>query len=108
MKLGEDTGFYFVDCRVTGIKSCTLGRPWGPYSRVVFVNSYMSNVVNPNGWDDWGKPTTHSSVYYGEYKCYGPGANRSKRVQWSLHLTNEQATALITKTMITAKSRIKY
>ncbi|XP_021759653.1 putative pectinesterase 11 [Chenopodium quinoa] len=104
----EETGFYFVECRITGIKGCTLGRPWGPYSRVVYVNSYMSNVVNPNGWDDWGKPLTHSSVYYGEYKCYGPGANRSNRVEWSQDLSNEEATALITKTMISAKSRIKH
>ncbi|XP_021851034.1 putative pectinesterase 11 [Spinacia oleracea] len=107
MKPEEDTGFYFTDCRVTGIKSCTLGRPWGPYSRVVFVNSYMSNVVNPYGWDDWGKPSTHSSVYYGEHKCYGPGATRSKRVEWSQSLTNQEAATIFTKTtMISAKSWI--
>ncbi|XP_010672810.2 putative pectinesterase 11 [Beta vulgaris subsp. vulgaris] len=108
MKLEEDTGFYFVDCKVTGIKSCTLGRPWGPHSRVVFIRSYLSNVVNPHGWDDWGKPSTHSSVYYGEYKCYGPGANRSNRVQWSQSLSNEEATTLITKTTISSKIRIKH
>lgn len=68
MKPEEDTGFYFTDCRVTGIKSCTLGRPWGPYSRVVFVNSYMSNVVNPYGWDDWGKPSTHRYFFLYNYK----------------------------------------
>uniref|UniRef100_A0A803MSH3 pectinesterase n=1 Tax=Chenopodium quinoa TaxID=63459 RepID=A0A803MSH3_CHEQI len=103
----EDTGFYFVDCRVTGIKSYTLGRPWGPYSRVVFVNSYMSSEVNSQGWDDWGKPSTHSSVYYGESKCYGQGANRSKRVEWSQSLTNQEAHTILSKTMIRAKLKIK-
>ncbi|XP_074265092.1 putative pectinesterase 11 [Silene latifolia] len=88
----EETGFYFMGGRVTGIESCTLGRPWGPYSRVVFMNTYMGNAVNPEGWDDWGKPFTHNSVYYGEYKCYGPGANRSNRVQWSLNLTDQQVS----------------
>ncbi|KAK9743425.1 hypothetical protein RND81_03G238200 [Saponaria officinalis] len=92
MQPGEDTGFYFVGCRITGINSCTLGRPWGPYSRVVFIECYMSNVVIPQGWDDWAKPFTHRSVYYGEYKCYGPGANRSKRVTWSRSLTVQEVS----------------
>ncbi|CAO2835084.1 unnamed protein product [Amaranthus hypochondriacus] len=105
MSLEEDTGFYFVGCKITGIKTFTLGRPWGPYSRVVFIGSYMSNTLNPKGWDDWGKPFTHSSVYYGEYKCYGPGANRSNRVEWSQNLSNEQVATLMSKTMLSLKSR---
>ncbi|KAL2892739.1 putative pectinesterase 11 [Bienertia sinuspersici] len=106
-KSEENTGFYFIDCKVTGIKSCTLGRPWGPYSRVVFIGTYMSNAVNPHGWDDWGKSTTHSSVYYGEYKCYGPGANREKRVGWSQSLTKHEATNVVTKAVTSVKSRVR-
>ncbi|KAL9234700.1 hypothetical protein vseg_009538 [Gypsophila vaccaria] len=107
MQSGEDTGFYFIRCRITGVKSCTLGRPWGPYSRVVFLNSYMSNVVNPQGWDDWNKPSTHRTVYYGEYKCYGPGANRSKRVQWSRNLT-EQEVSTFSKNLKSATDWFKH
>lgn len=53
---GENTGFTFFACKVTGVGrgSLTLGRPWGPYSRVVFAFSYMSGSVLPSGWDDWG------------------------------------------------------
>lgn len=102
----EETGFFFVDSKITGIKSCTLGRPWGPYSRVLFIRTYMSNVVVPQGWDDWGKPSTHSTVYYGEYECFGPGANRSGRVEWSRSLTTEEAS-IISKDMINCKSWIK-
>lgn len=51
----EDTGFSFVGCKLTGLGAGTsiLGRPWGPYSRVVFALSYMSSTVRPQGWDDW-------------------------------------------------------
>ncbi|KAK9713286.1 hypothetical protein RND81_06G017000 [Saponaria officinalis] len=87
----ENTGFYFTNCKITGLNACTLGRPWGNYSRVVFANTQMSNVVLPYGWDDWNKPFTHKTVYYGEHNCYGPGANRSSRVTWSRHLTYDQA-----------------
>ena len=50
----EDTGFTFLGCKITGVGATLLGRPWGPYSRVVFALTYMSSVVVPQGWDDWG------------------------------------------------------
>ncbi|KAL9234699.1 hypothetical protein vseg_009537 [Gypsophila vaccaria] len=90
----EKTGFYFVRCKITGVKSCTLGRPWGPYSRVVYAQSYLSSAVLPQGWDDWGKTSTHRTAFYGEYMCFGPGANRTKRVQWSHSLTDQEVSAL--------------
>lgn len=53
----EDTGFSFVGCKLTGlgVGTSVLGRPWGPYSRVVFALSYMSGTVRPQGWDDSAK-----------------------------------------------------
>lgn len=30
-------------------------------------------------------------VYYGEYKCSGPGANLTARVAWAHMLTDEEA-----------------
>ncbi|KAK9743424.1 hypothetical protein RND81_03G238100 [Saponaria officinalis] len=90
----EKTGFYFVGCKITGVKSCTLGRPWGPYSRVVYAQSYMSRAVSPQGWDDWGKTYAHRTAFYGEYMCFGPGANRTKRVEWSRSLTNQEVSSL--------------
>ncbi|KAK3424819.1 hypothetical protein EUGRSUZ_F01581 [Eucalyptus grandis] len=63
----ENTGFIFLGC------------PWGPYSRVVFALSYMSSAVLPQGWDDRGDSTKQRTAYYGQYECYGPGADTSKR-----------------------------
>ena len=53
----EDTGYTFLNCKITGVGTALLGRPWGPYSRVVFALTYMSSVVVPQGWDDWGDPS---------------------------------------------------
>ncbi|CAI9769872.1 unnamed protein product [Fraxinus pennsylvanica] len=98
----ENTGFVFLGCKITGNGngSALLGRPWGSYSRVVFALSYMSSVVQSEGWNDWGDQNKQSSVYYGEYKCYGPGANRAKRVNWSHNLSNEEASLFLNKNMI--------
>ncbi|XVF73769.1 hypothetical protein PTKIN_Ptkin13bG0008300 [Pterospermum kingtungense] len=100
----EDTGFTFLGCKITGIRTTVLGRPWGAYSRVVFALTYMSNVILPQGWDDWGDSSKQSTVYYGEYKCYGPGANTKKRVEWSQKLTVKEAEIFMTKNMIGGNS----
>ncbi|MBA0788221.1 hypothetical protein Gotri_025789, partial [Gossypium trilobum] len=41
----EETGFTFLGCKITGVRTAVLGRPWGPYSRVIFALTYMSNVI---------------------------------------------------------------
>lgn len=55
----QSTGFLFMGCKITGTKTngTLLGRPWAAHSRVVFVKTYMSNVVLPQGWDDWNEPS---------------------------------------------------
>lgn len=56
MSLLEDTGFSFVNCRVTGSGALYLGRAWGTFSRVIFAYTYMDNVIVPRGWHNWGDP----------------------------------------------------
>ncbi|GER34079.1 pectin lyase-like superfamily protein [Striga asiatica] len=53
----EDTGFSFVNCKVTGSGALYLGRAWGPFSRVVFAYTYMDNIIIPKGWYNWGDPS---------------------------------------------------
>ncbi|KAM7251727.1 hypothetical protein ACFE04_023610 [Oxalis oulophora] len=96
----ENTGFTFLGCKISGVKAALLGRPWGDYSRVIFAYTYMPGVILPQGWDDWGQQSLHSTVFYGEYKNYGPGAKVSKRVDWSRSLTDEEAKPFLTKDMI--------
>ncbi|MCO5599400.1 hypothetical protein L7F22_053503 [Adiantum nelumboides] len=85
------TGFSFVDCKVDGSGLLFLGRAWGPYSRVVFSYTYLGNVIIPKGWYNWGVSGREKTVYYGQYKCSGPGANQNGRVAWAHELSDAEA-----------------
>ncbi|KAJ7559877.1 hypothetical protein O6H91_04G106500 [Diphasiastrum complanatum] len=88
---GEDTGFSFVNCKVTGSGVLYLGRAWGPYSRVVYSFTYIDNIITPGGWNDFGIANRQQTVFYGQYKCSGPGSAENNRVTWSHELTDAQA-----------------
>ncbi|CAI0438015.1 unnamed protein product [Linum tenue] len=96
----DETGYTFLGCKVTGTGPTLLGRAWGDYSRVVFVYSYMASAVLPAGWSDWGDQNKQSTVFYGEYKNYGPGADRSNRVEWSKKLSDGEVSPFLSKEMI--------
>ncbi|KAL0374418.1 UNVERIFIED_CONTAM: putative pectinesterase 53 [Sesamum radiatum] len=96
----DDSGFSFVNCRVTGSGAVYLGRAWGPFSRVVFAYTYMDNIIIPKGWHDWGDPSRQLTVFYGQYKCTGAGASFAGRVSWSRELTDEEAKPFISLSFI--------
>src|SRR5665213_3030371 len=68
-----------------------LGRPWRPYSRVVFMNTELPADLNPAGWSAWGRGDTTPLAFYAEYKNTGPGAATGQRVPWSHQLTAKEA-----------------
>ncbi|KAL9151492.1 hypothetical protein ABFS82_11G054800 [Erythranthe guttata] len=96
----DDSGFSFVNCKVTGSGALYLGRAWGPFSRVVFAYTYMDNIIIPKGWYNWGDPSREMTVFYGQYKCTGAGANYAGRVSWSRELTDQEAKPFISLTFI--------
>jgi len=49
----DTSGFVFREGSVVGNGEVALGRPWGPYSRVIFWETYFSSVVTPQGWSAW-------------------------------------------------------
>jgi pectinesterase len=71
-----------------------LGRPWRPYASVIFLNTEMSDVVAPAGWENWDNPTNEKTARYAEYHSTGPGANSQTRVAWSRQLTQAEANAI--------------
>lgn len=79
----EDSGFVFLQCKLTGKGLMHLGRAWGPYSTTLFANCYMDDIIFPEGWGNWNDPLRQKTVFYGQYQCYGPGARANKRVPWS-------------------------
>lgn len=71
-----------------------LGRPWKAYSRTVIMQSYMSNVIKPQGWLEWNGNISLDTLYYAEYQNYGPGAGLGARVNWpGYHLLNDSSQA---------------
>ena len=90
----ENTGFVFLHCRLTGQdtgKGVYLGRPWRPYARVVFIDSWLGEHIRPEGWDNWRDPAREKTAWFAEYKSSGPGANPKARVAWSKQLTAAEA-----------------
>ncbi|KAF5771288.1 putative pectinesterase [Helianthus annuus] len=69
-----------------------LGRPWFQYSETVYMESFIDDLVDPQGWlDSWGYKET---AYCGEYKNSGPGSSTDQRVDWpSFHVITDPNTA---------------
>ncbi|KOM39442.1 hypothetical protein LR48_Vigan03g282400 [Vigna angularis] len=87
----QNTGISIINCKVAAAADLIpvksefrnyLGRPWKMYSRTVFLNSLMEDLIDPAGWLEWDGTFALDTLYYGEYNNRGPGANTSGRVTW--------------------------
>ncbi|CAM8924665.1 unnamed protein product [Rhodiola kirilowii] len=86
----ESNGFVFKGGSIIGEGLAYLGRPWGPYARVLFYNTTMSDIVVPQGWDAWNSAGEEYKVTFAEAECKGPGANRAGRVPWEKKMSFEE------------------
>ena len=89
-------GLVFFDGTITGEPDVTtyLGRPWRAHAQTSFVRTVMSEVVLPEGWDNWSNPDREKTARYAEYQNRGPGADPSKRAAWTRQLEEEEAATL--------------
>jgi pectin methylesterase-like acyl-CoA thioesterase len=95
----------FRRCRLTadpGIDSVYLGRPWRPFARTVFIACAFGTHIHPAGWHNWRKPDAERTVFYAEFRCTGPGADRSARVPWSQTLDELSAGRYTTANIFSA------
>ncbi|MBA0604319.1 hypothetical protein Godav_016989 [Gossypium davidsonii] len=88
----ENTGYSFVHCTITGTaQGAYLGRAWKTSPKVVYAYTDMSEVINPEGWSHNLQPERAQTVFYGEYKNTGPGADQAGRVPFAAQLTENVA-----------------
>ncbi|XP_062102950.1 probable pectinesterase/pectinesterase inhibitor 20 [Humulus lupulus] len=67
-----------------------LGRPWRDYCRVIFMECFMDEFIDPAGWHRWNDSDfgTRNS-YLAEFDNWGGGSYTTKRVTWpAFHLIN--------------------
>ncbi|KAL3828376.1 hypothetical protein ACJIZ3_017178 [Penstemon smallii] len=80
----EANGFVFKQCSVNGQGKAFLGRAWKAYSRVIYYESFLSNVV----------------ITFSEHGCLGSGSDKSNRVKWEKNLTPAELQPFITNSYI--------
>ncbi|HZP03963.1 MAG TPA: pectinesterase family protein [Terracidiphilus sp.] len=109
----QTTGYVILDSKVTSAMeqdpeapkkgAVGLGRPWRPYSRVVYINTELPADIIPEGWNSWGRMSPDLHAYYAEYHSTGPGANPSARAPWSHQLTEKEAAQYRPKVFLAGK-----
>eukprot|EP01018_Ginkgo_biloba_P027976 Gb_01422 [translate_table: standard] len=87
----QNTGFSLQNCKVSAASDLLpvkksfptyLGRPWKEYSRTVYMQSFLDDLIHPSGWQPWSPNFALKTLYYGEYMNSGPGAGTVRRVKW--------------------------
>ncbi|KAK6911791.1 Pectinesterase inhibitor domain [Dillenia turbinata] len=81
-----------------------LGRPWRNYSTTVIMESTIGSFLSPAGWIAWiTNVLPPDTIFYAEYQNTGPGADVSKRVNWTgVHtsITSAQASKYTVSSLI--------
>jgi len=95
-------GFVFDNCSITGEPGVlsVLGRPWRPFASVTFLNTSMSEVIRPEGWQQWNKTDISITARYAEWHSTGPGGSPNGRVPWSKQLTDDEARTITVKRVL--------
>ncbi|XP_047331397.1 pectinesterase-like [Impatiens glandulifera] len=109
----SNTGFVFQNCTITAdetyyaknrILRSFLGRPWKKYSRTIFMESEIHDVIDPAGWMPWiGQKDYLLTIWYGEYLNRGRGADLRRRVNWigyHKNITDEVAAYFVPRRFI--------
>ncbi|XP_058770332.1 pectinesterase-like [Vicia villosa] len=60
-----------------------LARPWKAYSRAIFMENIIGDLIQPVGFLPWNGNLFLDTCYFAEYANTGPGADVKARVKWS-------------------------
>ncbi|BAT92289.1 hypothetical protein VIGAN_07098100 [Vigna angularis var. angularis] len=78
------------------VNKAYLARPWKIYSRTIFMDTYIDDLIQGEGYLPWQAlegPIGMDTCFYAEYHNTGPGSDKSKRVNWNgiLNLNSKAA-----------------
>ncbi|KAL3843506.1 hypothetical protein ACJIZ3_000909 [Penstemon smallii] len=60
-----------------------LGRPWKEYSRTIIMESYIDDLIQPEGWLPWNEAFALDTLFYTEFNNRGPASSKGERVKWA-------------------------
>ncbi|KAG2402443.1 Pectinesterase/pectinesterase inhibitor [Vigna angularis] len=60
-----------------------LARPWKAYSRAIFLENTITDVIQPDGYLPWNGNLNLDTCFFAEYENTGAGADLKARVKWS-------------------------
>ncbi|WOH04610.1 hypothetical protein DCAR_0624021 [Daucus carota subsp. sativus] len=87
----QPTGLVLQNCTITADSSLQadkskfetfLARPWKEYSRTVIMESFIDDVIKPEGYLPWNETFALETLFYTEYNNRGPSSSKDKRVKW--------------------------
>lgn len=88
----EPTGLVLQNCTITADRTLKadktghksyLARPWKEYSRTIIMESFIDDIIEPEGYLSWdNQGFGEKTLYYSEYENRGPGSEIDKRVKW--------------------------
>ncbi|KAL2931253.1 putative pectinesterase 8 [Bienertia sinuspersici] len=59
----ENSGFVFYKCSIGGTGRIWLGRAWRSFSRVIYAYTTMTDIIAPEGWNDFNNPNNDQVAY---------------------------------------------
>lgn len=60
-----------------------LGRPWKEFSRTIIMESFIDDLIQPQGWLPWNQTFALETLFYTEFNNRGPGSYKQDRLKWS-------------------------
>ncbi|KAL2514892.1 putative pectinesterase/pectinesterase inhibitor 28 [Forsythia ovata] len=59
-----------------------LGRPWKQYSRTIILESFLDDLIQPQGWLPWNETFALNTLFYAEFNNRGPASVKTQRITW--------------------------
>lgn len=87
----QPTGIVIQNCTVTADQELLpvkhkfktyLARPWKEYSRTIIMESFLDDVIQPEGYLPWNATFALNTLFYTEFNNRGPAAPKMNRVKW--------------------------